>query len=270
MLVTPPFFLQLAFAYAASVAPSTSLAFAWYESALNPNTIHDNTTGLTHRPDTAPAAIALAAALLAHRHSLDLGIMQVNSANLARTGLTVSTAFDPGQSIRAGAQIHVAFVYGNHGEGVPVEDLSAGQREVVLRKTLLEYLRARIEYVYQLQQRDYTTVSALSEPKLREVYQSAWWNGKTPGHPHLVYGNSPTAGYALVTQAAIHRDPNASNAASATFTLHRVLPNAAPQDVKMRADFAWGDAAPGDIPIPILEQYDPLSIEFTAFEAYPD
>ena len=50
-------------------------------------------------------AAKLAAALLEQGHSLDLGIMQINSANLQRVGLTVATAFDPGQSIRAGAVI---------------------------------------------------------------------------------------------------------------------------------------------------------------------
>ena len=34
--------------------------------------------------------------------------MQVNSANLARTGLTVTTAFDAGESMRAGAMILTA------------------------------------------------------------------------------------------------------------------------------------------------------------------
>ena len=47
----------------------------------------------------------MAFALLARGHGLDLGVMQVNSANLARTGLTVATAFDPGASMRAGGMI---------------------------------------------------------------------------------------------------------------------------------------------------------------------
>ena len=102
-----PLFLQLATTFAPSVAPETLASFAQYESRLEPNAIHDNSTGETFLPATSFAASRLAASLLAQGHSLDLGIMQVNSANLPRVGLTVATAFDPGQSIRAGAVILV-------------------------------------------------------------------------------------------------------------------------------------------------------------------
>src|SRR4051794_14759607 len=108
MILPLSLFLQLANTEASSVAPITLAAFAQNESGLNPNAVHDNTTGLSTYPETATAAIALATFLLRQGHNLDLGIMQVNSANLARTGLTVATAFDPGQSMRAGAMILVA------------------------------------------------------------------------------------------------------------------------------------------------------------------
>ena len=107
MILALPVFLQLAGVYASSVAPETLASFAQYESRLNPNAIHDNSTGQIFLPETAAAAADLAVSLLGQGHSLDLGIMQVNSANLPRVGLTVSTAFDPGQSIRAGAAILV-------------------------------------------------------------------------------------------------------------------------------------------------------------------
>lgn len=105
MSLALPVFLQLAAAYAPSVAPETLASFAQYESRLEPTAIHDNSTGQTFLPATSAAATQLAVTLLAQGHSLDLGIMQVNSANLPRVGLTVATAFDPGQSIRAGAVI---------------------------------------------------------------------------------------------------------------------------------------------------------------------
>src|SRR4051794_13088355 len=108
MILPLSLFLQLANTEASSVAPITLAAFAQNESGLNPNAVHDNTTGLSTYPETATAAIALATFLLRQGHNLDLGIMQVNSANLARTGLTVATAFEPGQSMRAGAMILVA------------------------------------------------------------------------------------------------------------------------------------------------------------------
>ena len=108
MIIALSLFLELAEANASFVAPETLVAFAQYESHRNPNTIHDNTTGLSYYPQTASAAVAVAESLLAQGHNLDLGIMQVNDANLAGTGLTVGTAFDPGRSIRAGAIILTA------------------------------------------------------------------------------------------------------------------------------------------------------------------
>ena len=93
--------------FAPAVAPETLASFAHYESRLEPYAIHDNTTGASLHPESQAQAIALAMSLLTQQHSLDLGIMQVNSANLPRVGLTVATAFDPGQSIRAGAVILV-------------------------------------------------------------------------------------------------------------------------------------------------------------------
>ena len=105
MSLALPLFLQLAASVAPSIAPETLAAFAQAESHLEPFAIGDNDTGQSYQPATAAAAVALATSLLSQRHSLDLGIMQVNSANLARVGMTVAMAFDPGQSIRAGAVI---------------------------------------------------------------------------------------------------------------------------------------------------------------------
>jgi type IV secretion system protein VirB1 len=103
-----PLVLALAAAHAPSVAPETLLAFAQAESALDALAVHDNTTGRSHAPATAAEAVALATALLRQGHSVDLGLLQINDANLSRTGLTVATAFEPGANIRAGAQIMTA------------------------------------------------------------------------------------------------------------------------------------------------------------------
>jgi type IV secretion system protein VirB1 len=99
---------QLAAERAPMVNTGTLLAFAWHESRLHPFAVHDNVTGQSIFPASAEDAAILARARLALGHSLDLGIMQVNSANFARTGLTVTTAFDAGESMRAGALILTA------------------------------------------------------------------------------------------------------------------------------------------------------------------
>lgn len=99
---------QLAAQHAPSVNTGTLVAFAYHESRLHPWAIHNNTTGQTYDPASLADAVALAVPMLQQGHSLDLGIMQVNSANMARTGLTVASAFDPAASMRAGAAILAA------------------------------------------------------------------------------------------------------------------------------------------------------------------
>jgi type IV secretion system protein VirB1 len=99
--------LQLALAHAPQVAPETVAAFAQAESDLNPYALFDNTTRQSYAPTTAPEAAALARSLLGQGHSIDTGLMQINSANFGITGLTAETAFDPARSIQAGAQILV-------------------------------------------------------------------------------------------------------------------------------------------------------------------
>ena len=105
----PPLTLTAAVGLAARHAPAvdvgTLLAFAWFESKFRPLAIHDNTTMRSEFPPSRAEAIARTTALLAQNHSLDLGLCQVNNANFSRTGLTIMSAFDPGESIRAGAQI---------------------------------------------------------------------------------------------------------------------------------------------------------------------
>ena len=140
MILALPLFLQLVGSNAPFVAPSTMASFAQHESGMNPNAIYDNTTGQGYRPGTAAAAIAIAAPLLDQGHSLDLGIMQINSANMARTGLTVVTAFDPGQSIRAGGQI-IAAAYEQclHGKVAP----TPAEQQAALRCTASVYNTGR-------------------------------------------------------------------------------------------------------------------------------
>ena len=99
--------LQLAIAHAAQVAPETIVIFAKTESNFNPLAIYDNTVGKSYRPSSIEEALALAVKLLDRGHSIDAGLMQINSANFERTGLTADTAFDPAHSVRAGAQILV-------------------------------------------------------------------------------------------------------------------------------------------------------------------
>lgn len=105
MLITPAHFLALANRCAPEVAPGTLAAVASTESGFNTLAIHDNTTRQSMRPSDVRNAIAVARRLIADGHSVDLGLMQIDSANLPRLGLTVPTAFDACASIRAGGKL---------------------------------------------------------------------------------------------------------------------------------------------------------------------
>lgn len=72
------------------------IAHMTVESALDPNSIGDNTTHESGiRPATVDAAIAEAKLRLAKGHSIDAGLMQINSQNWPRFGLSVETVFSP-------------------------------------------------------------------------------------------------------------------------------------------------------------------------------
>jgi type IV secretion system protein VirB1 len=98
--------LALAHQCAATIAPETVVSVAETESGLNPLAIHDNATGRSYAPAAASEAIATAADLIIRQHhSVDIGLMQINSANLAKSNLDIAHAFDACRSMDAGAQI---------------------------------------------------------------------------------------------------------------------------------------------------------------------
>jgi type IV secretion system protein VirB1 len=98
--------LALAHQCAPGVAPDTIVSIADAKSGLYALAVHDNASGTRHAPDTPGAAIALATdPIVAQHHSVDLGLMQVNGANLPAVDLSVADAFDACQSMRTGSEI---------------------------------------------------------------------------------------------------------------------------------------------------------------------
>jgi type IV secretion system protein VirB1 len=112
---------QLAGHCAREVAPGTSVAVAAAASGLDPLAIRDNTADMVWRPKDQRKALWLAEKLIAAGHRLDLGLMQIDSANLAGLHLTLSQAFDACTSMRAAATVLTAdykLALGGVGEGV--------------------------------------------------------------------------------------------------------------------------------------------------------
>lgn len=87
-----------------SVTTLASVAKA--ESGFDTLAIHDNTTGDTIRPNDEDTARRLARTLIIERgHSVDVGLMQINSANFQQLGLSIDDAFEACHSIAAGARV---------------------------------------------------------------------------------------------------------------------------------------------------------------------
>jgi type IV secretion system protein VirB1 len=106
---------------APNVAVSTMHAIIRAESGFDPLALHVNgNVRLRRPPRTAAEAAAWSGWLIGQGYSVDMGLMQINSRNLARLNLTPAAVFDPCRNVRAGAAILTA-QYGlaaqTHGAG---------------------------------------------------------------------------------------------------------------------------------------------------------
>jgi len=91
---------------APNVAPATMTAIIQVESERDPYRIGVNSGGsLLRQPGNAADAIATARSLMRKGANFDAGLMQINSANFARLGVTPETVFDPCTNLRAGARL---------------------------------------------------------------------------------------------------------------------------------------------------------------------
>ena len=102
MILSLPAALALAQQCAPAVAPETLLSVVQVESGFNALAIGVNgKPRVVVRPQTRSAARAQAAALIQAGRSIDLGLGQINSGNLAWLGLSVDDAFDPCRNLAA-------------------------------------------------------------------------------------------------------------------------------------------------------------------------
>ena len=127
--LSPAEFSALAARCAPSVPAQTLEAVARTESAFDSWALHDNTTGLSESPNSVQAALADASAWVARGDSVDIGMMQINSANLPALRMTVATALDPCVSLAGGgAVMQAAFGAENASANVQVALLLALSR----------------------------------------------------------------------------------------------------------------------------------------------
>lgn len=98
-------FTNLAQRCGSSVAVPTLAAVAKTESNFRTLVVADNTTGKTRDFATLEEAVVAGENLVNRGHSVDLGLMQINSANLRRLGYRVRDALDPCRSVSGGALI---------------------------------------------------------------------------------------------------------------------------------------------------------------------
>ncbi|MBG7614676.1 lytic transglycosylase domain-containing protein [Brevundimonas sp. BAL450] len=98
--------LDLAEACAPGVAPETLAAVAYVESRFDPLAIGVNRGPAPPlRARSRAQAVAATRALLARGANLDLGLAQINSANLPWLGLSIEDAFDPCRNLAASATV---------------------------------------------------------------------------------------------------------------------------------------------------------------------
>jgi type IV secretion system protein VirB1 len=106
MLLALGALVSLAQTCAPGVAPETLLSVAVAESGLDPLAVAVNGPHrLVFHPATAAEAQAVAARWIAAGRSVDLGLGQINSRNLAPLGLSLAGVFDACRNLAASATV---------------------------------------------------------------------------------------------------------------------------------------------------------------------
>lgn len=117
---------------ALNIEPIAIIALMKHESNLKPYQININYTRqkLKRQPANHAEAVTWATHLIQRGYNIDMGLMQINSSNLKKLGLSVDSVFQPCVNLRAGALIllenyqRASIRYG-HGENAFYSALSA-------------------------------------------------------------------------------------------------------------------------------------------------
>lgn len=91
----------------ANVAPQTIAAIIKVESGGDPLVLHINAgaDGVLIHPTGLANALSIVRRATSAGASVDIGLMQVNTANVGKLGYTIAQMFDPCTNIKAGAMV---------------------------------------------------------------------------------------------------------------------------------------------------------------------
>jgi type IV secretion system protein VirB1 len=107
-LIAPAVLVAYLSSCAPGVAQDTMRAIITVESSGNALALHDNDSGASYAPRDRSEATRLAEALIARGHSVDVGLAQVNSRNLAAYNVTAGQVLEPCENLRVGSAILAA------------------------------------------------------------------------------------------------------------------------------------------------------------------
>lgn len=103
------YWTSLCLSCAPNVSPVTTTAIITIESKGNQFAIGDNTTHKSYSPKDAKSAVKIAQSLLNQKHSIDIGLMQVNSTHIKSMHLNLASLFDSCYNISVGSRILTDF-----------------------------------------------------------------------------------------------------------------------------------------------------------------
>jgi len=155
--LTIPAALSIALQCAPSVDPHMLIGIGQHESGLETEILHDNSTGKVQR---GPGVIEVASQLIAAGHSVDLGLMQINSRNLGLLGLGLADAFDACRSIAGAARLMSLFSAYNTGS--PTRGVENGYAQAVVASIEKVRVVAALPPAFTP-----ATTPSSSQPKLR-------------------------------------------------------------------------------------------------------
>lgn len=197
---------ELIVACAPMVAPATMQQVVRVESRGNVLAIGVNGGKLPRLPRDAADAAMLARAAIRKGYSVDLGLMQVNSRNLANLGYSVEDMFEPCKNLAAGAKVLATF-YQAARPGY--RDEQAALRAALSAYNTGSYSRG-LENGYVAK---YTGPGARTVPELAG-YQVASASGSAPSAPS---GPPPASPY-TITSTVFSKREGARMTATATNT----------------------------------------------------